>query len=450
MNALSIAILTVLAGVVLAAPRRWALLGIMASVLYLTQYQQVRLGGVNMFPHRFIEVAAFLRILLRGELAGLRLNRIDWGVLVLYGYTTIVYLLRETDSAAYIIGQAVDAYLCYFAFRCLVADVAEFRWFLKAFLFVLTPYMVLLFREHFARHSMFTALGAVEGLVTRDDDSVRCCGSFRYASLLGTLGASFLPVYFGLWFDRNERRVAWIGMAFCACIVWLSNSGGPINAAAIAMVGWLLWPLRTRMRLVRWGILAWIGLAAMVMKAPVWYLIAKVSDLTGGDGWHRSYLIDVSFRHLHQWWLAGMRDELTVDWFPYVVRSTGFADITNAYISFGLSAGLVSMFLFIALLSKAFSEIGKAFSLLRLDPEGLDGTGYLVWAMGAMLASHVANWFGVTYWDQTYMVWFMQLAVIANLTQWVLSRPPESSDSPGHAVYQGAEPESAAEGVLVA
>ena len=421
MNALSTAILVFLAVVVLFTPRRWALLGMIASLLYLTQYQQIKLGGFNMFPHRFIELAALIRIISRRELFSIKLNRIDWCLLVLYSYTTIVYLCRDSEDAAYTIGEAVDAYLCYFAFRCLVTNIDEFRWFLKAFVFLLIPYMLLLLREHHSGRSAFTALGAVPELATRDDDSVRCCGSFRYATLMGTLGATFLPIYIGLCFIKSDRKLAWVGIAFSVGIVWLSNSGGPINAAAIAMVGWLLWPIRKRMYLVRRAIVVWIAVAAMVMKAPVWYLIAKVSDLTGGDGWHRSYLIDVSFRHLNLWWLAGMKDELTADWFPYVVAATGGADITNAYISFGLTAGLMSMFLFIALLTKAFIELGKAQAAMRANSDGVTSNEFMLWGLGAMLAAHVANWFGVTYWDQTYMLWFMQLAVIANLSQAVLN-----------------------------
>lgn len=37
--------------------------------------------------------------------------------------------------------------------------------------------------------------------------------------------------------------------------------------------------------------------------------------------------------------------------------------------------------------------------------------------MGVMLAAHVTNWFGISYWDQTYVLWFMQLAAITNLSE---------------------------------
>src|SRR5262249_51427577 len=155
------------------------------------------------------------------------------------------------------------------------------------------------------------------------------------------------------------------GMIFCVIIVWLSNSGGPTSALGVAILGWLLWRIRMRMKLFRWGIVAGLAGLALVMKAPVWYILDRVSAITGGTGWHRSYLIDVAIRHLGQWWLAGMSISDTSDWFPYTIVITGGADITNQFLIFGLAGGLVSMALLIAMLYRAFSALGIALDSVR-------------------------------------------------------------------------------------
>ena len=49
-----------------------------------------------------------------------------------------------------------------------------------------------------------------------------------------------------------------------------------------------MWWIRTQMRVVRWAMLGGVIRFAMVMNAPVWFLIDRLSDLTGGDGWYRS------------------------------------------------------------------------------------------------------------------------------------------------------------------
>jgi hypothetical protein len=169
------------------------------------------------------------------------------------------------------------------------------------------------------------------------------------------------------------------------------------------------------MRLVRWGIVGTILLAALLMKAPVWYLLAHVSDITGGDGYHRSYLMDVSFHHFGQWWFDGIPISDTMDWFPYSL-ATG-ADITNQFISFGLNAGVGAVALLILLLTQAFSALGHAQGSVRSYFHGSSEAEYLLWGLGIVLAVHIINWFGITYFDQSYAIWFMQLAVISSVTE---------------------------------
>jgi hypothetical protein len=156
------------------------------------------------------------------------------------------------------------------------------------------------------------------------------------------------------------------------------------------------------------------------MKAPVWYLIMHISDVTGGDGWHRAYLIDMAYRHLSQWWFAGMPIEQTADWMPYILGATGGADMTNAFLSFGIQAGLAAILLFILLLTRAFSSLGKALAVVRHDSEQFRNVEVLLWSLGAMLVTHVVNWFGIAYFDQMYVIWFMQLAVISTLSEVII------------------------------
>ena len=43
-------------------------------------------------------------------------------------------------------------------------------------------------------------------------------------------------------------------------------------------------------------------------------------------------------------------------------------------------------------------------------------TEFLLWGLGVMLAVHIVNWFGIIYFDQMYVIWFMQLAAISTLS----------------------------------
>ena len=418
MNAVGASILVILAVVVWSAPPRWVSLGMMAAVLYLPEAQQLVVGGVNLFGVRILGLVAFLRAMARREFSFTRLNSIDKAVLLLYTYKTVVHWLRSTEDWGSVVGPAVDVWFCYFTFRGLVGDLAELRWFLRSFLILLAPFAALVLVESLTGHNSFAFMGAkVAGDNWMRGDRFRCFGSFGHPSLLGTLGASFLPLYLALAFTRAERTRACIGLILCLAIVFASNSGGPLNTAAVGVVGWFLWRVRRNMRQVRWGIVGLLVMLALVMKAPIWYLPARFSQITGGDGWHRSYLLDVSFQHFSQWWFAGMSLKDTKGWFPYDLDGTGGADITNQFIALGLGAGLGAIVLFVVLLTRAFSSLGKALAFVRLNSAQVTQAEFMLWGLGVMLVAHIANWQGITYFDQTYVIWCLQLAAISSLSE---------------------------------
>ena len=107
------------------------------------------------------------------------------------------------------------------------------------------------------------------------DGQLRALGSFRNASSLGTLGASLLPLYVALAWDRDDRISAGLGVGIACAIVYYSNSGGPASAAAVGLLAWLAWPLRHNMRRVRVLLALTLASLALAMQAPIWYLPAR-------------------------------------------------------------------------------------------------------------------------------------------------------------------------------
>lgn len=422
MHPIAALLLTVFIIVVLSGSRRQALLAMMCSVLYLSQNQQLEVFGLSFFPSRFMEVAGFIRVYSRREFSFKALNRVDRALLMLYACTTALYLVRSTAGHGAAIATALDAVLCYFTFRGLVRNLEELRWLLVTLVIVLAPYMVVLAIERKTGRVPFPFMAGgagMEGGFVRDGVP-RCFGSFRNMDLLGTFGVGFLPLYIGLIAANINRARAMIGAGLCVAIVIFSNSGGPLSSMGVAFVGWALWPFRTQMRLFRWSIVAGLTLLAMVMKAPIWYLIDRVSSFTGGSGWHRAYLIDVAFRHLDAWWMIGMPIAETSKWFPYTIGITGGADITNQYLLFGITAGLGGIGLLIFMLTRAFSDVGRASAIIRAAGQKHRATELMLWGLGVMLAVHLINWLGITYYDQIYVVWFMQLAAIATISNGII------------------------------
>jgi hypothetical protein len=424
MNPIGASILLVILVVIATGTRRVALLGVMAGVLYLTQSQGLEIAGFNIFATRFVEVIAFARVVARREFVFRNLTTIDRGIVWLYVFTTVVFLIRSSVDFAYQIGVGVDALLLYFALRGLIDSFDAFQQLLRDFVILLVPFTLLVIVESVTMSNPFALLGATSAGDWVREGRVRCYGSFRHPSLLGTLGATLVPLYLGLWFTRSRRLVAASGIFQGLIIVWASNSGGPLNCLFFGILAWLVWPFRHRMRVVRWGIVVGIIALALIMKAPIWYIPARVSAFTGGTGWHRSYLMDMAAQHFGQWGLAGMAIRETGAWFPYQLTATGGADITNQFLSFGISAGAGAIYILIVILVRSYRSVGNCMS--QLGHTGNDA--YLVWGLGAVLTAHIGNWIGISYFDQTIAIWFVHLSAIASLATWQATTAVVHSD----------------------
>jgi hypothetical protein len=164
------------------------------------------------------------------------------------------------------------------------------------------------------------------------------------------------------------------------------------------------------------------------MKAPIWALPAKISNLTGGGGWHRYYLIEMAIQSMGDWWLAGMAVEKTKDWFPYIIQ-TGGADITNEFISFGLSAGISAVIVLVALLVKSFKTVGNQLAAFRNSSTDRSDE-FLIWGIGVTLLVHISNWFGVSYFDQIKFVWYLHISIVAMLADRVRAYDSGSTIAP--------------------
>jgi hypothetical protein len=148
------------------------------------------------------------------------------------------------------------------------------------------------------------------------------------------------------------------------------------------------------------------------MKAPVWYLIGRISLITGGTGWHRSEIIDTAIRHFNEWWLVGTKN--TAHWMPYVLPSyPNMADITNQFLLIGVNGGILTMVWFILLIVQCFKTIGNA---LRLSTLTSEKDSFFIWTLGCALIGHVVTFFSIAYFDQMIVFWYLLIGMIATLT----------------------------------
>lgn len=439
MTPLIFVIVVILCAIVLLAPRRWALLAAIASLVYLSQQGGVDTFGLRMYPARFLELAGFIRVMSKHEFEWRQLNRLDRAVIAAYAYVTFVFILRSAlgfgtsadikmTSELSKLGDLVDVLLIYITFRGLIRDEQDFKWLLQRLVMLLIPFVGLVMVERWTGQNPLAILGAHPTAWIDDDGArIRCFGSFSHPSLLGTFGACFAVTYLGLAMASTSRVLGWVGVILCVAIVFLAGSGGPVTMLTVGLLGWLCWPFRTKMKTLRIGIVAVLGLLAVVMRDPIWYLPSKISAVTGGGGWHRSYLMNQGLTNIDQWWLAGMPLDQTVSWFPYL--ALGAADMTNLYLGFAVDGGLIATLLLIWVLVCAFGKVGRAAKEFREAVPALKDNELLTWGLGAAVAGHMANFFSITYFDQTVSLWLFQLAAISSISMMHSTQPGASSKS---------------------
>ena len=394
---------------VMFARRKPALFAVF-SVAFLTPVgQQILVGGVHLFAVRIVILAGALRLmkfklssqvpLFGGQVGSLDAAFLWWAF---FRAAAAMLLFREGGAAVVQMAFWLDALGGYFLFRHLIRtkeDVAETIQVLAVVSVVLAACM---FAEYFTRSNPFRYIGAEAESWLRDG-KVRARGVFANSITAGTFGATLFPLFVWLHGSKKTRLWATLGLIASTSIVLTSVASTAFSAYLAGILGLSLWPLRKRMRMIRWSILLLVLGLASVMKAPVWFLIERI-DFVGGHGWDRAALIDEFVHHTSEWWLIGTRDN--ANW------GNSTWDACNQFVAEGVAGGLLTLVLFIVLLCLAFSFIGKA----RKRVQGQPRQEWFFWCLGAALFAHLIAFIGIDYFDQIRVLWFVFLAMIAAAT----------------------------------
>lgn len=406
MTFLGFALTLVFCLLVMTLSRRGAVLAIIATVCYLTQGQELNIG-LHFTSMRLVLLAAMLRVMMRGELMQMKFNRVDGALVIYVLYMTMVAILRDRTSAqiSYQVGFIYNAFMSYFVIRALLTSEEDLRGVLNGLPWLMTPLAMLMVREVQSGSSPFAVFGglSLESMVR--DGQVRASGAFRTPITAGSFGATFAVMYCVELFRRGLRFLGVVGLVSSLVVILCAHSSGPLMGLAVGLGCLALWPFRAHTRFMRRGLLFGMVGLHLVMKAPVWFLFGRISDLIGGGGYHRAYLIDTFIRHFSDWWLVGTND--TSDWLATKLVIDEQADITNRFVADGVTGGLIALILSIILLTRCFQAIGGA--MRELGEEDVPREK-LLWGMGCTLTATIAILFSVTYFDQMHVIWYFLLA----------------------------------------
>lgn len=329
---------------------------------------------------------------------------IFWGVWAIFSG-----FFHEDVAGAIVnrLGLAYDGWGLYFLLRIFIQSLDDVVALSKIIMILLVPVAFEMLTEAITGKNSFSVFGGVGPESEVRNGAIRAQGPFAHSILAGTVGAVCLPLSFLFW--KKNRVWALVGLAATCLIILSSRSSGPMMTAFSVLIGVGTWKIRTHMRLIRRGALcAFIGLA-IVMKAPVYYILARI-DLTGSStGYHRAALIESAIAHLSEWWFSGT--DYTRAWMASGVGwSEKHTDITNHYLKMGVIGGLPLTILFSAIVVMGFVQVGKTIRALRNSEEQ-----FLSWTLGATLFGHAVTMISISYFDQSVVFLYLPLAAIASV-----------------------------------
>lgn len=410
MNGFAIIFVIINSIFLLSLPRQYSPIPLLIAVCYMTIAQGIDIGPFSFTVIRILVAIGAVRIVIRSEWMAYEINTLDW-LMIAFAICAIASSFFREDvinALVFRLGLVYNTCGIYFLLRIYCQSMEDICTLFKIIAIILAPIAIEMIYEQIKASNLFSILGGVPSIPAIREGNIRSQGPFRHAILAGTVGAVCFPLIASLWFEY--RRIAIIGMVSCVVIVITSKSSGPLACFIAGIGGLFMWRYRQKMKYVRWSaFFGYIGLD-LIMKAPVYYLMARIPLVQGSTGWHRAELIDSSIRHLNEWWLWGT--DYTRHWMPTGVSwSPDHTDITNHYLKMGVIGGLPLMLLLISKLVKAFSIIGKILQSNLLLPTNMM---FMVWALGASLFANAAAMISVSYFDQSFVFLYLTLAAIGS------------------------------------
>jgi hypothetical protein len=399
---LALAILICGVLLILFLPRRYVIVPLLVAGLWLPVSVNILVAGFHFYALRVLLSAGCARVLIRGEVRRLYMNTFDKVFLSWTLCSASMYcFLWGWAAVSNRLGFLYTTLGSYFLMRVLIRDKVDIRRVLATLAIALALLAPFLLQEHLTGYNSLSILGANAVSVPRNG-GIRAQGPFLHPVICGTLGAMLLPAFMALWWQGKWNRLAAVVGVFASFTMMIfSSSSTPLMTFAAGLAGFLLWPARHSLRWLRWGLVAALITIQLLMKAPVWYLLAHIGAATGGSGYHRATLIDTFVRHFSQWWLFGTQNN--ADWGYYMW------DVDNAFVASGLQGGVLTFALFIAVFVFGFKMIGTA----RKRTETSTKDARLIWGIGCSLFANTVAFFGIFYFDQSILAWYGLLAMIS-------------------------------------
>jgi hypothetical protein len=405
-------------------PRKYVVIPFLVVIFLAPFGQQLYVGGVHLFVPRILILCGWIRIAWtkmssQSQVASGGFTAVDKIFLLWAIFRATATYLEFMQYGAFVNQCAFlwDALGGFFLLRFLIRDEEDVLRVVRIFACVVFVLGITMLNEKLRGVNVFGYIGGRLAPVVRDG-AIRSQGPFTGPIPAGTFAATLLALLAWLWKSGKSKALGALGLIGATVMVVTSASSTPLLAYIAVILGIAMWPLRGRMRTIRWGIVALLVGLQLVMKAPVWFLINHIDFVAGNSGYHRAMIIDMCVTHFWDWWLIGVKS--TADW------GWDMWDQANQFVGEAESGGLLTLICFVLLVSRNFSLVGRARKLVEGDRQ----KEWFLWLFGVTLFAYVVSFFGISFSDQSEYAWFAVIAMITTITAPILATAGVASPSP--------------------
>jgi hypothetical protein len=413
----------IMVGLVLWLPRKKVLVPFLLIACFIAESQEFVSFGFHFTMIRLVIMAGLIRSYFKKEYRQIKMTTID-KVFIWYTISaSFFFVLREGDFPSF--GNRIGCILVglgmYFLFRFWIQDNVDVRRTLSILAIITFTISLFMIAENLTGRNFFTFLG-LPSISELRHGKVRSQGPFLHALLAGAFGATQIPFFTVLLMNstKKERIVGTLGIIGGLIMIFTTATSSCLFALAVGTFSLVfIWPMRYKMRTMRWGVVFLLIGLQICMKAPVWALIARFDLVGGSTGYHRFTVIDAAIRNFSEWWFCGVHE---TDHWGYECW-----DLTNQFVAEGVKGGLVSLVLFLTLFVCVFKVIGRGIWSSHENKE----MQFIYWALGCTVVSHLTAFWGMDYFGgQAYIGLYLLLSIISLSTYTPLYTHPFLQQTP--------------------
>lgn len=405
LHPLAVVMATIAAGFILFGSRPRAVTAYLVLATCVSGAQNLNVFGTSLYLLRLLILCGGIRCVVRREWNSVAWAKIDWCVAAWSVFGTLIYVVQKGEPSAltFKVGTIIDTAGAYFVFRGLIQGQEAVYQAIRSLAIIAIPVAAGFTFEYATRLNVFSTFGGVPLVTVIRDGKLRCQGAFSHPILAGVFWAANLPAFIALIITKRATLLGSLGVFASLVIIAACSSSTPLMGVAFSLLGLGCFALRRHMRAVRIGVVVMLCIMHLMMKAPVWHLLARADIVGGSTGHYRFLLVDATIRHFDEWCVLGLASNL--HWGKEYGHYLG--DITNQYVLEALRGGALTLLLFVAIIAFAFGIVGRQLKAAQSTKQQ-----WLFWCIGTSLFVHLASFTAVSYFGQIVLIYNMHIAMV--------------------------------------